>query len=101
MTNPTQTVDNKDKIAKLFLGILLDAIGMLSFSIPFVGEFSDVVWAPLAAYFMTKMYKGSTGKVMGIVAFIEEIFPFLDIIPTFTITWIYYYIIQDTTKTRL
>jgi hypothetical protein len=25
-------------------------IGMLSFTVPFLGEFSDVIWAPLAGY---------------------------------------------------
>jgi hypothetical protein len=39
-------------------------IGMLSFTVPFIGEFSDVIWAPLAGYLMTWMYKG-TGKKIG------------------------------------
>ena len=39
-----------------------------------------------------KMYKGTTGKVAGIIGFIEEIFPFIDIIPTFTLTWLYTYV---------
>ena len=78
----------------LILGIAFDAIGMLSFAIPFVGEFSDVVWAPLAGYLMTRMYKGTVGKVGGIIAFIEEALPFTDVIPTFTLTWIYTYLIK-------
>jgi hypothetical protein len=32
--------------------------------VPLFGEFSDVIWAPMAAYLMTRMYKG-TGKVEG------------------------------------
>jgi len=82
------------KYKKLFLGIIFDAIGMLSFTIPFIGEFSDVVWAPMAGFLMTRMYKGSLGKIGGIVVFVEEFFPLTDIIPTFTLTWIYYYIIK-------
>ena len=78
----------------LILGIAFDAIGMLSFAIPFVGEFSDVVWAPLAGYLMTRMYKGTVGKVGGIITFIEEALPFTDVIPTFTLTWIYTYLIK-------
>lgn len=46
---------------------------MLSFVIPFVGEFGDVVWAPLSGWIMTRMYKGTTGKIAGAVTFIEEI----------------------------
>ena len=77
------------------LGILVDAIGMLSFSVPLIGEFSDVIWAPFAGFLMTWMYKGTVGKVGGVVTFLEEILPFSDFIPTFTLTWIYNYIIRD------
>ena len=82
------------KNRNLILGILFDAMGMLSFTIPFLGEFSDVVWAPVAGYLMTQMYKGTVGKVGGIFAFIEEIIPFTDFIPSFTLTWIYNYWIK-------
>jgi hypothetical protein len=50
---------------------LFDA-GMLSFTVPLVGEFSDVIWAPMAAYLMTRMYKGTKSGWSG--NFIEEIF---------------------------
>ena len=85
--------DNKNR--NLFLGILFDAIGMLSFTVPFVGEFSDVVWAPIAGYLLTTMYKGTVGRVGGVFAFMEEILPFSDVIPTFTLTWIYNYLIKS------
>ena len=39
------------------------------------------------------MYEGTKGKIAGIVSFLEEILP-LDIIPTFTIMWVYTYIVQ-------
>ncbi len=84
----------KNKYTKLLLGLLFDAIGMLSFIVPGVGEFSDVIWAPLSAYLIYNMYKGTEGKVAGIVTFVEEILPGLDIIPTFTLTWIYKYIVK-------
>ena len=84
-----------NKTSDLVLGILFDAIGMLSFSVPLIGEFSDVIWAPFAGFLMTWMYKGTVGKVGGVVTFLEEILPFSDFIPTFTLTWIYNYIIRD------
>ena len=84
-----------NKSSDLVLGILFDAIGMLSFSVPLIGEFSDVIWAPFAGFLMTWMYKGTVGKVGGVVTFLEEILPFSDFIPTFTLTWIYNYIIRD------
>src|SRR6187431_1796328 len=85
---------NDIKIKKLVLGILFDAIGMLSFTIPGIGEFGDVVWAPLAGFLMTKMYEGRAGKVAGILTFVEEILPFTDVVPSFTLTWIYTYFIK-------
>lgn len=88
-------VDNKRR--DLVLGILFDAIGMLSFTVPFIGEFSDVIWAPLAGFLMTWMYKGTIGKVGGVITFLEEILPFTDFIPTFTLTWIYNYWIKNKT----
>ncbi|MFH7011141.1 hypothetical protein ACHRV5_04675 [Flavobacterium sp. FlaQc-52] len=84
--------DEKNK--KLLMGLLFDGIGMLSFTIPLVGDFADVIWAPLAGFLMTYMYKGKVGKVAGILTFVEEILPFTDIIPSFTLTWIYTYYIQ-------
>ncbi|KVV16049.1 hypothetical protein [Flavobacterium sp. TAB 87] len=82
------------KTTKLLLGILFDGIGMLSFAIPGIGEFSDVIWAPLAGYLMTYMYKGRVGKVAGIFTFLEEVLPFTDMIPSFTLTWLYTYYIR-------
>lgn len=81
------------KITKLFLGIIFDLIGMSSYLIPGVGEFADIIWAPIAAFTLSNMYKGSVGKIGGIVTFIEEIVPGLDFIPTFTLTWVYEYYI--------
>ena len=86
---------SKRKFRDLALGLLFDGIGMLSFTIPVIGEFSDVVWAPIAGLLMARMYKGTVGKVAGIFAFLEEILPFTDIIPSFTLTWIYVYFIQN------
>jgi hypothetical protein len=87
-----------DRIKKLLLGLLFDGIGMISFSIPLLGEFSDVIWAPIAAFLMAKMYKGRVGRVAGILTFVEEILPITDIIPSFTITWIYTYYFQKSER---
>lgn len=77
------------KYKKLIASIILDVIGFFTI-IPL-----DIVWAPISGYLMTKMYKGNKGKIAGIVSFIEEIIPFSDIIPTFTIMWIYTYLIEN------
>jgi hypothetical protein len=87
-----------NKYFKLFLSIVLDAMGYISFVIPLIGEFSDVIWAPLSGYIMTRLYKGKPGKIAGVFSFIEEAFPFSDVIPTFTIMWVYTYLIASTKK---
>lgn len=82
------------KYKLLIQGIALDAIGMVSF-MPFVGEFLDIIWAPISAYLILRMYKGKEGKVASIVSFIEEAGFFgTDFIPTFTLTWAYKYLIR-------
>jgi hypothetical protein len=81
-----------NKYIKLALSLVLDVIGMVSFTLPLVGEFSDLVWAPFSAFIMTIIYKGTTGKVAGLVNLFEEFMPGLDFIPTFTLTWFYKYV---------
>lgn len=79
-----------NKYKKLGLSILLDIIGYVSFVIPVF----DVVWAPLSGYIMTKLYKGREGKIAGVVSIIEEALPWLDVIPTFTLMWLYSYVLK-------
>lgn len=89
--------NNEEEVSKaslLIMGIAFDAIGYLSFTIPILGEFTDVIWAPLSAYLMMRMYKGYLGKVAGVISFIEEALPVVDIVPTFTLVWIYKFIIK-------
>jgi|SRR6478672_291322 len=78
----------------LILSVVLDLIGMGTFTIPFLGEFFDILWAPISAYLMTRIYKGTSGKVASVIDFVEEIIPFTDVIPTFTIMWYYTYRIK-------
>ena len=54
-----------NKQRNLFLGILFDLIGMLTYLIPFFGEFADTIWAPLSGILLAYMYKGVIGKVGG------------------------------------
>ncbi|GAA3577102.1 hypothetical protein [Snuella lapsa] len=81
-----------NKYKKLVLCLFLDAIGYVSFLIPGVGEFSDVVWAPVSAWLMTKLYKGRAGKIAAVVSFVEELMPGVDVVPTFTLMWLYVYV---------
>ena len=74
---------------RLGMHLLLDAVGMISYLAPGIGESLDVIWAPLSSYLLLKMYPGTTGKVAAIIEFAEEALPFTDFIPTFTLTYLY------------
>jgi len=76
---------HNSKISKLFLGLCFDALGYVSIVFPVF----DIIWAPLSGYLMSQLYDGKKGKIAGIIVFIEEALPFSDVIPTFTIMWIY------------
>jgi hypothetical protein len=71
----------------LLLCIVLDVVGYGSYVIPGLGEFADIIWAPLSAYIFYKLFGGKLGLIGGVVDFIEEALPFTDFIPSFTIAW--------------
>ncbi len=81
-----------DKYRLLQRGIVYDLVGMLSIAIPVIGPFLDLLWAPIAARLMRKMYKGQEGKVASVIVFLEEVLPFTDVIPSFTLMWFYTFI---------
>lgn len=81
---------NKFKLLKK--GILLDLIGIATMFIPFWGTIIDLIWAPYAASQMNKMYHGTAGKIAAVIVFLEEIIPGLDVIPTFTLMWLYTFV---------
>lgn len=83
-------LENLSKNKKLALSILFDVIGMITFI--------DIIWAPVSAYLISKMYSGRKGKIAGIFSFIEEILPGFDIIPSFTIMWLLTYVFQKEEK---
>ena len=82
----------KSKFRLLRSGIVLDAIGMLTMFIPIVGPLLDILWAPYAAKKMSEMYKGKEGKIASIIVFVEEVLPVTDVIPTFTLMWLYTFV---------
>lgn len=81
-----------EKKKLLIKGLVYDTIGMASGAIPVVGGFLDLLWAPYAAKQMTAMYPGKKGKLASVIVFMEEILPFTDIIPTFTLMWFYTFV---------
>lgn len=83
-----------NKYKKLAISIVCDALGYVSFVFPLF----DIIWAPLAGYIMSKLYKGKAGKIAGVIVFIEEAMPFLDVIPTFTLMWLYSFVFNAEEK---
>lgn len=72
---------NKNNI-KLITSIILDVIGCASYVIPVIGEFSDVVFAPIQAIYILLVYQTTPRAILG---GLEEILPFTDIIPSCTL----------------
>ena len=90
------TLHNISKTKKLALSLVFDALGYVSFIFP---PF-DFIWAPASAWLMTKLYKGRKGKIAAAISFVEEALPMLDIIPTFTLMWIYTYVLSSEKDSR-
>jgi hypothetical protein len=78
------------KSPSLLFCIAMDAIGMLTYVIPMFGEFGDILWAPLSAIIFYASFGGKKGALGAVFSFMEEMLPFLDFIPTFTIGWLYF-----------
>ena len=92
---------DKMKNKLLIKGLAFDAIGMATMAIPVVGPFLDLLWAPYAAKTMQRMYPGNKGRLASFLVFIEEILPGTDIIPTFTLMWLYTYVWKKDEPGRL
>ena len=72
----------------IFLCLFFDLIGYASYSIPVLGEFADIIWAPISGLIFFMMFGGWRGAMGGVFNFIEELLPGTDFIPSFTIMWL-------------
>jgi len=77
----------KPFVPNIALCIVLDIIGMATYFIPWLGEFADIIWAPISGFLFYLLFGGRFGMIGGVLNFLEEIIPFTDIIPSFTIAW--------------
>jgi hypothetical protein len=71
--------------------ILMDLIGYVSYALPVVGEFTDLIWAPISGIIFFMTFRGWKGAVGGIFDMVEELLPGTDFIPSFTIMWVIRY----------
>ena len=77
----------KIKVPPIGLCIIMDFLGMATYGLPWLGEFADIVWAPISGFVFFLLFGGRFGLIGGALDFLEEILPFTDIIPSFTIAW--------------
>ncbi|MBI1783217.1 MAG: hypothetical protein HYR66_17900 [Sphingobacteriales bacterium] len=80
---------NNTKETSLLFCILMDAIGYFTYAIPVLGEFGDIIWAPVSAFVFYKTFGGWKGVVGGLFDFTEEILLGTDFIPSFTLMWLW------------
>jgi len=69
----------------------MDLIGYATYAIPGLGEFADVIWAPISGLIFYRTFGGWKGAFGGVFNFAEELLPGTDFIPSFTIMWIFQY----------
>lgn len=89
------------KIPSLAACLVMDFLGYATYSIPFFGEFLDILWAPVSAFIFFRMFGGARGFFGGAFNFFEELMPGLDFIPTFTITWFLQYFRREKTTQNM
>jgi hypothetical protein len=89
--NPAVNLISKTKKMKrqpsLVFCILMDVVGYATYAIPGLGEFADILWAPLSSIIFMTTFGGWKGALGGFGNFLEELLPGTDFIPSFTIMW--------------
>lgn len=66
----------------------MDALGMLS-CLSLLTEWMDICWAPISAYVFYRSFGGRTGKLGAMLNLMEELLPFADMLPTYTLAYFY------------
>ena len=70
--------------AKLAACVALDLAGDASELVPVLGEFTDLAYAPVEAALLKAFFQSNAIAGFG---FLEELLPFTDVVPTFTLSW--------------
>eukprot|EP00928_Gymnodinium_smaydae_P045573 TRINITY_DN30366_c0_g3_i3.p1 TRINITY_DN30366_c0_g3~~TRINITY_DN30366_c0_g3_i3.p1 ORF type:complete len:508 (+),score=42.26 TRINITY_DN30366_c0_g3_i3:137-1525(+) len=75
-----------------FISMFIDLVGVSSNLLLMLGPIGPMIstaWAPVSAVWLKDMYNGSS-RLFGL-GIIEEMLPFVDILPTASIAWLYSY----------
>lgn len=81
---------NKQQTSLLFC-LAMDAVGYATYAFPFLGEFGDLIWAPISALIFFRTFGGWKGAFGSAFNFVEELLPWTDFVPSFTIMWAWNY----------
>jgi len=100
MINKIDKKFQTEKATKLFLSLLTDAAGVVTYFYPAIGEVGDVAWAPISSAIIFAMYRKYKGKLPATIGgFTEEAIPLTDAVPTATIMWFYTFVMnKEATK---
>jgi hypothetical protein len=80
-------MNRQTKEVSLIFCLLMDLIGYATYAVPVLGEFGDILWAPISALIFWRTFGSWKGVLGGMFNFVEEILPGTDFIPSFTIMW--------------
>ena len=69
--------------------LIMDLLGSATFLLPGLGEWFDILWALVSAMLFFNSFGGKVGRIGSIINFAEEMLPFTDFVPTFTIAYFY------------
>ena len=71
----------------LIFCIAMDLLGYATYSLPVIGEFADIIWAPISGLIFFLSFGGWKGAMGGLFGMVEELLPGTDFIPSFTVMW--------------
>lgn len=71
----------------LLFCIIMDVLGAATYLWPLLGESFDIAFAPISAIIYYFAFGRKKAIIGASINFIEELLPFTDMIPTFTISW--------------
>ncbi|MET0635122.1 MAG: hypothetical protein ABWZ25_03775 [Chitinophagaceae bacterium] len=77
-----------NKRPSLVFCVIMDLLGYATYTVPLLGEFADLIWAPVSGAIFFAAFGGWKGAAGGIFNFLEEILPGTDFIPSFTLMWL-------------
>jgi len=80
------TAMQKPRKVSLLFCLLMDALGYATYILPALGEFADILWAPISAFIFYRTFGTWKGTLFN---FLEEVLPGLDFIPSFTLMWLW------------